>query len=763
MPLATEAATTLGEQVAGGPLGPALADLVERCNGNPLLVAELVGSLHASGALATTAGRVDSRPDGAAGPLPTSFRETVRSRMANLEGDSRTIAAVAAVLGTQFSLPELAAATQRAATDLIPAVEALIDARLLLDTDHALQFRHDLVREAVADSIPPTLRAELHRSIGESLRTAGAPLSRVAEHVALGAAPGSQDAVTVLRDAASEISSQDPSGAVRLLRRALEVCAPTDAQRDHLLAQLVDALVWSGRIHEAEATATEVLARPVAPEVEQWLRSALGRALLLLGRPREAISHEERLVELHEVLGESQAWPLALCAVCRLFAMDLDGALADATRAVELGRLDGEPMGEILGLCVEAFGRNGLGDSAAALDAATRAVALADRTPGGEGHRLHPHLFRAIALLTLGERDAARAAVAQGRLLGEAIGAMWAHPTYHFVTALAHWDSGAWDDLFAEVEAGVEIGEEQSSSIAQVWASRSWVGCCCTEATSRVPRRPSTGPTRCAPMRGHKSGSTGSRTPGPCYSRRRAGGAMASSSCVSHGKPRAASRRRPRSSCSAPTSHGSRSRTATRTSRPASSAALQRISTRSPHDTLTAARATFVRGITERDARLVFDAAVAIEEIGHPFEAAQAHAYTAALLAVAGQAVDAVPLFESTLSCFEAFAAQRETDRVRAQLSALRRGSHEGRRPPRATTGWDALTTTEREVVDEVCTGRSNPEVAQRLGISRRTVEAHLRSIYMKLTVRTRLELAVAVHEREKGLARQRLVTPTLP
>jgi DNA-binding CsgD family transcriptional regulator len=743
------AAATIGETIAGGPLGPALGGLVARCDGNPLLVAELVGALQASGALVTVDGYVELQRDDTTGPLPANFRETVRTRMANLEGDARAVAAIAAVLGTQFTIGELGTATQRTASSLMPVVEGLLDTGLLVDTEHALQFRHDLVREAVAESMPTALRTELHRAIGDSLRAANAPLSRVAEHVALGAAPGSQDAVNVLRLAASEISSQDPDGAVRLLRRALEICAPTDAQRDHLLAQLVDALAWSGRINEAETDALAVLARPVAPEVEQWLRSALGRALLLLGRPREAVPHEQRLVELHEILGQSPAWPYALCAACRIFATDLDGALADAARAIELGERDNEPMGEILGLCVDAFGRNALADSATALASATRAVELADRTPGGEGHRLHPHLYRAVTLLTLGERDAALAGIAQGRLLGEAIGARWALPTYHFVTALAHWDSGAWDDLFAEVDAGVELGEEQSSSIAQVWAY-AIVGrvqlyrsdLAGAEATLDdgdallANAGPQIGVDWLAHSRALLLDAQGKRHEGIELLRlawAAATSLQASASLLLFGPDLAR----------LAVEDGDEELADT------VAAALDAIAARSPSDALASARATLVRGITERDADLVHDAAVAIDKIGHPFEAAQARAHAASLLAVAGKAADAVAMFESALAAFETLAAHRESDRVHAQLSVLRRSSaRSARRARRATVGWDALTTTELEVVEEVCSGRSNPEVAHRLGISRRTVEAHLRSIYTKLGVRTRLALAVAVHER---------------
>lgn len=751
-PLDPASAASLGAAVAGGPLGPALTDLVERCHGNPLLVTELVSALRDSGALDTTAGRVDPRADVGASALPATFHETVRTRMAHLEGDARAVAGVASVLGTKFSVAELAAATRRRPRDLLPVVQGLLDVRLLLDADDALQFRHDLVRDAIASAIPSSLRVELHRSIGESLREAGAPLARVAEHVALGAVPGSPDAVDVLRHAATEISLQDPSSAVRLLRRALEICSVTDPQRDQLLAQLVDALAWSGDTQEAQEIATGVLTRPVEPAVEQTLRSALGRALLLLGRPREAIPHEERLVVLHEAREDSQAWPRALCAVCRLFAMDLDGALGDAAQAVELARADREPMGEILGLCVEVFGRNALGESVEALEAATRAVALADRTPGGEGHRLHPHLFRAISLLTLGDRRGAMAAVEQGRRLGEAIGAMWALPTYHFVTALAHWDSGAWDDLFAEVDAGVELGEEQSSAIGEVWAY-AIVGRVllfrsdldgAAQALDRADELladagPQVGLDWLAHSRALLLEAQGRRREGVELLRlawETAQGLQAAASLILFGPDLAR----------LAVEDGDEDLAA------AVCQALERISARSPRDALAAARATLVRGITERDAGPVLGAAEALGRIGHPFEAAQAQAHAGALLAVSGRATDAVDLFEAALGCFDRLAAQREADRVRAQLASLRRGV--ASRSPRAVTGWEALTATEREVVEEVCAGRSNPEVAARLGISRRTVEAHLRSIYAKVGVTTRLALAVAAHEREVMRAR---------
>jgi DNA-binding NarL/FixJ family response regulator len=80
-------------------------------------------------------------------------------------------------------------------------------------------------------------------------------------------------------------------------------------------------------------------------------------------------------------------------------------------------------------------------------------------------------------------------------------------------------------------------------------------------------------------------------------------------------------------------------------------------------------------------------------------------------------------------------------------------GGERGRRPERARrpgVGWDALTATEWRVVALAVRGLTNPEVGERLRISRRTVETHLSHIFTKLGVSSRVELA-AVYGRERA------------
>lgn len=71
-------------------------------------------------------------------------------------------------------------------------------------------------------------------------------------------------------------------------------------------------------------------------------------------------------------------------------------------------------------------------------------------------------------------------------------------------------------------------------------------------------------------------------------------------------------------------------------------------------------------------------------------------------------------------------------------------GMRRGRRGSRqhAVDGWDALTPSERSVVALVAQGMSNPDVAERLFLSRWTVKAHVSSALTKLAMTSRVELA---------------------
>jgi len=72
-----------------------------------------------------------------------------------------------------------------------------------------------------------------------------------------------------------------------------------------------------------------------------------------------------------------------------------------------------------------------------------------------------------------------------------------------------------------------------------------------------------------------------------------------------------------------------------------------------------------------------------------------------------------------------------------------------GGRPDPAAKRWPELTASELAVVRLVSQGATDREVAQRLYISARTVNSHLRHVFAKLGIRSRVELAHQAGQRQ--------------
>jgi DNA-binding CsgD family transcriptional regulator len=64
-----------------------------------------------------------------------------------------------------------------------------------------------------------------------------------------------------------------------------------------------------------------------------------------------------------------------------------------------------------------------------------------------------------------------------------------------------------------------------------------------------------------------------------------------------------------------------------------------------------------------------------------------------------------------------------------------------GRRAPHPVDGWESLTRTERNVASNVSEGLTNRKVAARMYLSPHTIDFHLRHIFRKLHVKSRVEL----------------------
>ncbi len=130
--------------------------------------------------------------------------------------------------------------------------------------------------------------------------------------------------------------------------------------------------------------------------------------------------------------------------------------------------------------------------------------------------------------------------------------------------------------------------------------------------------------------------------------------------------------------------------------------------------------------------------------------------YLTAALAVQREIGDRLGARRSLEALQEAFAAAGQFERAQRLQAALAR-PHDaledaaaialrgrGARRGDRGQGWAGLTGAEAEVAELVAAGASNPEIAERLYMSRSTVKTHLSRVYTKLGVSNRTELAAA-------------------
>jgi predicted ATPase len=282
--LTQDAVTALVSEAVGAEPGPGLLREIAGAGGNPLFVTELLSAMRQEGLLQIT----DGRAEVAAMTLPPTLRLTILRGLSFLPEETLQALRSASILGCSFTLTELSMSTARTALNLSVALAEAIAAGVLADDDTRLRFRHDLIRDAIYEDLPGSVRLALHREAGQRLADAGASAAQVAEHLARGAIPGDVSAIEWLARAAREAATRSPDVAADLLGRAITLMDPTDSARDRLLAEQAGSLMWAGRVADSERVCRALLNRAHDPAADGPARTCLGLALLASGHPSDA-------------------------------------------------------------------------------------------------------------------------------------------------------------------------------------------------------------------------------------------------------------------------------------------------------------------------------------------------------------------------------------------------------------------------------------------------------------------------------------------
>ena len=753
-PLAGQAVTGLVAETVAAEPGPGLLAEMAGAGGNPLFVAELLGALAMEGAIETSGGRAEL----AEVSLPPTLRLTILRRLSFLPDQTLQALRAASILGSSFSLTDLATVTARPALELALELTKAIRARVLEDDGADLRFRHDLIRESIYADLPGSVRRGLHREAGQRLAQAGAPALQVAEHLGRGAVRGDAEAIGWLRRAARDAAPRSPVGAVGLLERAVALMDARDPRRDELLAEQADSLMLAGRIDAAQAACRALLDRNHEQSAAGPVRVCLGRALLAAGRPLDGLRELQDAADCTALTDAERAGAQAWAGVARLSLADLGGAAAMAERARAEAVTAGDHLTTSVSMTTLALVSQARGDLRGALQILDQAVRLADLSPGRQGHRYPVHAARGQLLIELDRPQDAAAGLEAGQRISEDLGVRWPLASYRAFRGFERFITGEWDDAVADLEASRELADDIGEAYSRVYAQS-------VLSLIALHRNDLSGARAATAAAADELAATGSRYRSQWATWTRALileadgeiaaalGALAEcwDGCVSRGLALeylvlGPDLVRLALSC------GQRQRAQE------VAAAVAEVADSNQVPSLTGA-ALRCRGLADDDAQVLLGAVGAYESSPRPLELALAAEDAGAALARHGHADRARPLLERALEIYQRLNATRDLARAEAVLreAGIRRG-HRGPRN-RPQSGWSSLTPTERTIAHLVAEGLSNPQIGERLYVSRRTVQTHIAHVFAKLHFTSRTQLASEVtrrlgHEQANGADR---------
>jgi ATP/maltotriose-dependent transcriptional regulator MalT len=703
--------------------------------GNPFLVRELVAALRQQQVRPTERAAALVPPIG-----PEGVRRSMLQRLSALGPGAGALARAVAVLGGGVALHQAADLAGLADGEAITIAETLVRVQILRD-ERLLSFLHPLVRATVYADMPAAARAQAHARAAGLLAQWGADDDTIAAHLLESAPVGDPAVVERLRTAAHRAGAHGATDvAATYLRRAVEE-PPEPAQRGAVLRELGAAELAAGDPNGAAARLAT--AQELADDAAARISIVLMRrhALVLADRIAEAVA-------VVDELGTGEGGDHRdLLAAAALGAAHLDFAISprfdDRLRRLRDRAADPtctEPLALAVAATETGFANRPASTARALVERAVRALATAhpasDYSVEGQlglalwlaehydrldelAHawftdaRSHGSLPRYISMATLRSLTSYR----RGRL---ADAEAQAHDALEATRLYGHqfWLPGAvaalidplveygrFDDA-ERVLVETRVQELHGHSSAFCWAAFFLPARGRLRAAQARHREALADFTACAELE-----SPGNRA--PSLWAWRSGAALTLEALGEHDR--------------------------------AVDVADDEVAlTRPAGPTRALGVALRASGVVQaRDGLSRLDeAAECLARTPARLEQARALVDLGAARRRSGQRTEARPPLRQGLDLATACGAGPLVERANQELLAS------GALPRRQRmTGPESLTPSERRVAQLAAAGRSNPDIAQALFLTRRTVETHLTHVYQKLAITSRESLATALEE----------------
>jgi DNA-binding CsgD family transcriptional regulator len=735
--LPAKAITNLVTTISDGKPGKNLLKLAGEAAGNPLYLTELMEALVRSRRLKVTdAGVVEVTR----GPVPDSLVAAIAHRLDFLPKEVRTVLQGAALLGVEFLVSDLAIVMGCRIAELVPAIDEACTTGVLKDGKERLSFRHPLIRTALYDDIPDAVRPAWHRDAARALAAAGAPIHRVARQLLQGingpgAGPLDETLASWLADSAPTLVAQAPRTAIDLLRQAAERYPATTPRGAVLACRLADALFRAGDNVDAERVANRAMSVVTDPDLLVDLHWTVSQCRALEGRSDESLETLADALMVPGISGRQRARLLVMTARARrgLGEVTVAGKVASEALATAEKAGDRWALGWSLHvLIVVSIMRGEVSDALPMFDRALDVVAD-DTSLTDLGLLLQVN--QAVAFGDLDRYEEALHTAERVRDQADNTGSLVRLAQAQSALAELLFEVGRWDDAQAEIETLPDDFKDPGVT-------------CCDRGIAAVIAFHRGDP---ATARQHLS--------------------LAASSAEKIGNRVVASLTLARSldheladdpdeALAVLTTNVSghaeeleemedllpeAARLAANTGTHdaaadiAAQAAMLARRSQVPHRL---AAAAYCRGLLDDDPSLLQHAAERYDDAGRPLLQAKALEAAAIKFADRGERSAARTAFTLADDVYDRLGANWDLAHLRAQLRqyGIRRGPRAKHR--QARVGWNSLTPTETKIAGMVAGGMSNPQIAEQLVLSPRTVGTHVSHILAKLGVRSRIDIA---------------------
>ncbi|MDX3850819.1 helix-turn-helix transcriptional regulator [Streptomyces sp. AK02-01A] len=712
-PLSSEAIGQLAGDAMGAAVDERIRDLLDGAGGNPFLAVEMLAGLRT----ANVSGEL----------VPPGLVVGVRGRLKSLRPSTLRFLQMGAVLGRRFGFQDAAGLYGQPSGTLIAALEEAMRAGLLEDDGDHLVFRHDLLRQAVYVDIPPSARKALHREAAHHLVSTGHRPIDAVPHILKGALPGDEEAVALLRGAADDVLSVTPGLAADLMTRALELLPSARPLRFAVGERAIVSLTRAGRNREALAIGDRLLADQPPLEAFGRLQAALGGTLWNMDLAEELRRRAETAFAIGGATPEIGARLAALRALALSRDHDLVAAREAGETALRAATAIGDREAHVLALSGLGEIAQNAGESAVALERFT-ALSAVDSAflPEEIVARLHADDFESSERLLL--RAADNAGVTRPAML------LWAQGQYDL--GLGRLDDAEADFATMErLEDDVQVPVQQvnarviRSQIALLRGDRVAARRHLAAAQERLAVKPNPGNTAAVrfleALHAEADGDCG-RAVDKIRQIQQQGFFM-----------RWRLLRTWVESAIRMALRGADHALAEELAAQAGAHAERNPAV--PSATGLAAQAL---GLVKNDLAMLEHAVTLLRTSPRPLVQAAAYADLGQALLVAGRKAQAVAALTHAHGTFAESGADAAAARVQRDLDGAGARGHRAATTQRPVQGWGSLTASEKKVARLVAGGHTNRSAADLLVVSPHTVNTHLTSVFRKLSVNSRVQLA---------------------